>query len=291
MKAASTLGIIAASVLLALGTQNFILPQHAAAPTGKKETAYDRVTRTNTLRCAYALYPPFVAKDANTGKLSGIMPEVMNYFEQASGIKVIWEPEIDWGTIAVTLQSGKADAFCAGMYMTPKRGLVMQGSTPIFLGTVEAFVRKDDIRFDNALDLINQPNIKIEVNAGDLSEEIAQRSFPQAQRVYKGEYGGESQLFMDIALNKADLTLSGPSNLSIFNQNNPTMALRKVVFDRPLMAFPSVIAVDFHEASLLPLINATLNNLHSGGIIEKIVRAKTGADYGNGYFVAKPTVN
>ncbi|MDD5586503.1 MAG: transporter substrate-binding domain-containing protein, partial [Alphaproteobacteria bacterium] len=214
---AKTLFAIIAAVLVALGLQNYII---APAKTGvaeapaQKESAYDRVMRTNTLRCAYALYSPWVSKDPNTGKISGIMPDLMAEFEKANGLKVEWGPEIDWGNIAATLQSGKADAFCSAMYMTPKRGRVMAGSTPIFFGTIEAYVRQDDKRFDSNVDLINRPEVRLEVNAGDISEEIAQSIFPKAQRVYKGEFGGEDQLFIDVATNKADLTLSGPNNLS-----------------------------------------------------------------------------
>jgi ABC-type amino acid transport substrate-binding protein len=287
--------VIIVAVLVALGLQNFVIAPAkkdvAEAPTAQKESAYDRVMRTNTLRCAYAVYAPWVTKDPNTGKLGGIVPEILGELERASGLKVEWGPEIDWGNIAVTLQSGKADAFCAGMYMTPKRGRVMAGSTPIFFGTVEAYVRQNDTRFDNNVDLINKPDVNIEVNAGDLSEEIAQSIFPNAKRVYKGEFGGEDQLFLDVATGKADVTLSGPTNISTFNAGNPSMTLRKVALERPLVAFASVLAVDLREASLLPVINASLHNLIDGGVVERIMRTHTGTDYGNGYFAAKPQID
>ena len=127
--------LVVLAVLLALGIQNFILSRNSTEST-KTETAYERVVRTNTLRCAYAIYPPFLGKDPNTGKLSGFMPDMMAEFERASGFKIEWGPEIDWGNIGMTLQSGKADAFCAGMFLTPKRGHVIAGSIPVMFSSM-----------------------------------------------------------------------------------------------------------------------------------------------------------
>ena len=291
MKTASILGTIAASVLLTLGIQHFILSQNPVPSSVKKETAHERVMRTNTLRCAYALYPPMLAKDPNSGKLSGVYADVMAEFEVANGLKVVWGPEIDWGDISATLQSGKADAFCAGGLLTPKRGRVIAGSLPVIYTFMEAYARADDHRFDNNRDRINQSDVRIEVNAGDISEELAQRIFPQAQRVYKSALGDESQLFLDVDSGKADVKLSGPSNLSVYNKNNSAMALRKIDLPNPLMPFQSVISVDINEQALLHLINATVRNLIDVGSVERIVKLHTGADYGTAYIAPKPQTN
>lgn len=281
---------IIAAVIISLGIQNLVLPK-ISSDSIQRETAYDRVIRTNTLRCAYAVLPPFLGKDPNNGKLSGLMPSLMAEFEKASGIKVEWGPEIDWSDVAVTLQSGKADAFCTSMAATPKRGRVIANSIPLFYGVLTAFVRPNDTRFDNNPERINQPDVRLSVNEGDLSEECAQRIFPQAQRVYKGVLGGEDALFLNVATNKADVVLSSPSNLSIFNKNSPEMALRKVEFQRILAFFPSVIGVDIREQTLLPVINATLHNLIDNGVVERALRANLGTDYGSSYFPAKPQLN
>jgi polar amino acid transport system substrate-binding protein len=282
--------LILIAVVITLGIQNFVLPKNQPG-SAKTETAYDRVVRTNTLRCAYALYPPFLGKDPNTGKLNGIMADVMAEFEKASGLKIEWGPEIDWGNIAATLQSGKADAFCTTMLLTPKRGRVMAGSIPIFFTTVEAYARPDDLRFDNNSERLNQPDVRLSVNMGDLSEEVALRFFPQAQRVYKGELGGESALFLNVAANKADVTFSGPANLFAYNKNNPAMTLRQVKFQRPLMNFAGAMGVEIHETALLNVIDATLHDLIDNGIVDKILRVNLGADYNVAYFPPKPQAN
>jgi ABC-type amino acid transport substrate-binding protein len=277
-----------AAVLAALILQRYVVPERQASRIQTHESAYERVMRTNTLRCAYGTYPPFVAKDPNTGKLSGLMPDLMAAFEQASGLKVEWGPEIDWGDIATTLQTGKADAFCTGLAATPKRGRAIGFSAPLLYGVLAAFVRPDDRRFDHALDQINQADVRLSVNEGDLSEEYALRLFPKAQRVYKGALGGEDALFLNVAMNKADITLSAPSNQSIFNKNNGTMALRRVELDRAPASFPASIGVDSHETALLGVLDTTLHDLIDNGVVDKLARAHLGDDYGASYVPAKP---
>jgi len=141
MEKHSALWTILIAVVIALGIQNFALRPATTTTAAPKESAYERVIRTNTLRCGYALYPPFISKDPNTGKLSGIAPSLMGEVEKATGLNVVWGPEIDFGNITPTLQSGKADAFCTGMAMTPARGRVLIGSIPFSYGAIEAYVR------------------------------------------------------------------------------------------------------------------------------------------------------
>lgn len=288
MKNTNALPLIIAIIALSVGVWSIASSSKQVGANKPLETAYDRVTQTGILRCAYAVYPPFLAKDPNTGKLSGIMPEIMADFTKANDIKVEWGPEIGFGEIAETLLSNKADAFCAGMAITPKRGKVIAPSTPLYFASLEAFVRSDDTRFDNHPERINQKDVKIAVNLGDFSEEIAVRIFPEAERAYIGALGGESQLFMDVALKKADLTLSGPSNLSTWNSSNQAMKLRKVVMSRPLMVFPAVIGVEIHEQELLNLLNSTLHSLIDSGLVDKALRTNVGDQYGTAYLPPKP---
>jgi len=151
-------------------------------------------------------------------------------------------------------------------------------------------VRQGDTRFDNAPEKINNPNIKIEVNMGDLSEAIAKRFFPNATLVYRGSVGGEDQLFLDVAMKKADVTFSGPSNLSLYNQNNKAMALRQVPLTHPLNTLSGVIAVDIHETALMSVINASLHDLIDNGVVDRILKTETGKDYGKGIIPPKPRI-
>lgn len=280
---------ILAAVVIALAAQNILFTQKSATQESQ-QPAYDRVIKTNTLRCAYALYPPFISKDPNTGKLSGFMVDVMEELSKVTEIKVDWTTEIDFGAITPTLQSGKADAFCSGMAITPARGRVLAASLPVSFGAIEAYVRKDDYRFDNAPEKINSTDIKLEVNEGDLSEQIAKRFFPKASLAYRGTMGGEDQLFLDVAMKKADVTFSGPSNLSLFNHDNPQKALRKVPFPRPLYLVSAAVSTDIKEVALMNLINVSLQDMIDNGSLDALLKKNMGKDYGSAYLPPKPRI-
>lgn len=282
-----TLAVLFAGAALALLIQNTVF---APKPTtnAAAQPAYDRVLKTNTLRCAYAPFPLFLEKNPNTGALSGIMPEITQEIEKISGLKIEWVAEIDYSTIAETLRTGKADAFCTGMALTPSRGKVLTGSVPVAYAVMGTYVRQNDMRFDNNPAKIDDPKIKLEVNMGDFSEEIAKRFFPKAERVYRGAIGGEDQLFLDVAMGKADVTFSGPNNAETFNKNNPMSALRLVPFTRPIYRVPVVIGLDIHEAALANLLNASLNDLIDNGVIEKIIQKNAGAYFETAFTAPKP---
>ncbi|MDD2324777.1 MAG: transporter substrate-binding domain-containing protein [Alphaproteobacteria bacterium] len=280
---------ILAAVVIALGVQNTLFSDNTSR-TVSQQPAYDRVLKTNTLRCAYAVFPHFLEKDPNTGKLSGIMPSLMEEVGKLTGLTVEWGPEIDYGDIALTLQTGKADLFCTGIAMTPSRGRVIGGSTPVAYAPMAAYVRANDQRFDNAPDKINNPSIKIEVNEGDFSEEIAKRFFPKATLVYRGPTGGESQLFLDVAMNKADVTFSGPSYLSIFNTNNPDIALRLAPFNQTIYAVPVVLAGEIREEALLRMIDVALKDIINNNVMDKLLHDALGQDYAVAYFPPKKDI-
>ena len=56
----------------------------------KKETTYERVMRTRTIRCGYFVWPPFLTKDLNTGALSGLNYDVAEEMGKLLDLKIEW---------------------------------------------------------------------------------------------------------------------------------------------------------------------------------------------------------
>jgi ABC-type amino acid transport substrate-binding protein len=61
-------------------------------------------------------------RDPNTGQFSGITYDFMQEVGKSMNIKVEYSMEVPWDSAAVALQTGKADAHCAGIWATPSRG-------------------------------------------------------------------------------------------------------------------------------------------------------------------------
>jgi ABC-type amino acid transport substrate-binding protein len=89
-------------------------PSRQSAPAfSKPETAYERVIRTRTLRCGWALWPIFEDIDPNTKELKGIVPEFTQALAQKLNLKIEWVMEVQWGQEPEALATGKIDAICS----------------------------------------------------------------------------------------------------------------------------------------------------------------------------------
>lgn len=240
------------------------------ADATEKNSIYDNVIKTNTLRCGYGIFPPFVEKDPNSGKIYGAVPDIMDEIGKALGIKIEYTEEIDWGQIAAALQSGRIDAMCAGMWGTAERGRVMAFAGPLYFTTLEAYVRADDQRFDNNAGRINQSDITIATNDGDVTEEIADTLFPKAQRFAKVQLAGEEFLLMNVMTGKADVTFTAPSIAAAFIEKNPGK-LRQVPLEKPIRVYKNVIGIDIHEQALWHMLNNAIEQLHNSGSLDLIL--------------------
>ncbi len=234
-----------------------------------KESVYDRVMKTGTIRCGYGVFPPIIMKEPNTGEIKGIFADIMNEIGKVSDLKIEWVQEVDWGQIPQALSSGKIDAMCAGMWGTPKRGKVMAFSKPLFFSYAKAYARYDDNRFDNNMKAINDPQVKLSVNDGDISMEIAERFFPKADRVSKIQLAGEDFLLMNVATQKADIALTTPSIAQNYIKNNPK-SIKEIPLPNYLAINQNVIGVGIHDDAMVRLLNAAIDDLQYNGVIKGI---------------------
>ncbi len=105
---------------------------------------YDRVMQTKTLRCGYGVWPPFIDKDANTGKMSGIFYEYVEALGKNLGIKMIWSTELGTGEFISALQSGRIDAMCASIWPNAVRAKDIDFVRPVYFSPIYAYARSND---------------------------------------------------------------------------------------------------------------------------------------------------
>jgi len=235
-----------------------------------ENSVYAKVIKSGKLRCGYGIFPGAIYKDPNTGELSGLVIEFVEELGKITNLKIEWTEEIDWGNIGVSLQSRKIDAMCAAIWASAGRGRVVAFSNPIFLTSVDAFVRSDDLRFEDNIDILNSPEYVIATNHGDVSEELANRLFPKAKKFAKSQIAGEDQLFMNVLTKKADITFSNAVLMNDFNKNNDN-GIRKVKLDAPFLIYKNTIGVDIHERELLSMINTAVDQLVYSGYVDYLL--------------------
>jgi ABC-type amino acid transport substrate-binding protein len=236
-----------------------------------KESAYDRVMRTNTLRCGYFVGDPYLIKDPNTGALSGIWFDYMEAVGKALKIKIDWAEEIGLGDFGVALDSNRVDAMCLGIWVDPDRAKIADYITPISYHAAYVWVRENDDRFDRNFDELNSSNTTITYLDGDIAASVADEDFPDAKRLTLPQLSQVNQALENVATKKADFTIFTPEIVEKFNKNRNNK-LRKADIGYPIRTFPESIAVKRGETELVNLLNYTTNFLINNGKIDRILK-------------------
>lgn len=129
------------SRILTVFTVLFLLVCSIGNAKAETDTIYRKIISSQTIHCGYAEWPPFMAINPNTGKVSGLMYDVWEMIGKKLGLKIEWTRSLGWGEITEAVKSSKIDAFCAGIdiwpdvaeHMKSMRNLLL--SRPIFYKT------------------------------------------------------------------------------------------------------------------------------------------------------------
>src|SRR5688572_14133278 len=171
----------------------------------EKESVYDRVMRTGTIRCGYTVTEA-VQKDPNTGKIHGLVPEIVEEAARVLDLKEEWVEEFTWANFTEVLRSGRGDALCINLWGDAVGAKFMLYSVPFHFSGVGAFVRADDTRFDGSgFEKLNSPDVRVSTMDGEMSGIIAAQDFPKAKPVSITQLGDSSQLLLELTHNKADV--------------------------------------------------------------------------------------
>lgn len=286
MKTSHILLVILIALLAGFGGAK-LAAKSDSTQTAKAETAYERVMRTQTLRCGYAVWSGVVMKNDN-GQLYGPWVDLTNELGKATGLKVEWVSEVDWGGIGAALKSNKIDAMCAGLWSSATKAKEISFTTPVAYQALEVFVRNNDHRFDGDQSLLNNKEIKLAVLENDNSDFISQSDFPNAQRnVLSTLTGSDADLVLNVATNKADATFTSAGFWHDFEKTNPGQ-VRRLFPGRYLRVFGLTYGVNNDDIRLTNLLNAGVSEMLNSGTVNRILDSAD-KDYPDTYIRAAKT--
>lgn len=261
-------------------------PQGASTPI--RESAYDRIMRTGTLRCGYYSYPPEIIVDANTRQISGWAHDIVERVGQELGLKVEWVEEITLDTIYEGVNAGRFDALCSTLWESPQRSKHVLFTQNVVYPTYYPFVRADDHRFDANLQRINAPDVKVAIMDGEYGQVVANEFFANAKQDALPRGTMYSMIFEEVAHRKADVVFAVPSTGQLYMKGNPGV-LR--MLNREVVVMPaSVMMLRSDEIKLKQLLDSTLRHLLNRGVVRDIIAKYHPGDKITNYPVAKPYV-
>jgi ABC-type amino acid transport substrate-binding protein len=246
--------------------------------TDIKETAYERVVRTNILRCGYIIWPILFEKNVNTGAYSGVIYDYMDAISKVTGLKIEYVEEIPFSGIGESLRTDRIDAVCGPLWPDAARGKYVAFVNPMFVHEIFPVVRANDTRFDNNLSLINDPAVKITRIDGEASKNTIDNMYPKAGLLALPQTTDEAQWMLSLATGKADVAFAFESIVNRFNEHNETK-LR--IIPKTVVTYPNSIGVGVHEQSLKSWLDMATNDVIRSGMMHSILQkyGKDTADY------------
>lgn len=263
-----TAGIVGA--LAAFGVQHYAPSNSTSGVAEKpaKETTYDRVMRTKTLRCGYYIWPKFSEKDLQTGQMKGFFVDIVEEMAKGYGWQVDWVAEINLSEFAAALDTGHVDMLCGGLGIVPQRTAHALFSTPVGYGPVLAYARTDDERFDNNQEAVNQPNITLSTMEGEITSMIARTQFPKAKVLEITSMQGGPILFENVAAKKADIVFQDPASFEVYNTHNPDKL--KLVPDVGMGVFSFGFPIQADQNRFKWVVDTAIADLQNRGVVEQL---------------------
>jgi polar amino acid transport system substrate-binding protein len=269
--------------ILSLLVLLFAIPAFAAE---EKESVYDRVMRTGTIKCGYYVAPPEFGKDPNTGEFSGIGYEVAEAVAEKLALKIDWAEEVGWGVMIEGLLSSRYDAVCSSIWDRADQGRQVDFTIPYMYTPVGLFVRADDDRFNANKASINSPEVTIAVIDGENSQTVVQQDFPRAKVLSLPQLSDLSLMLESVATGKADVAITYQASFHEFERNN-SGKLKQLFVNKPIRAFGNTIMIPRGEVEFKAMLDTALRELLNSGKIDEIVERNQAAP-GDFYPIAKP---
>lgn len=250
---------------------------------GQKETTdtsikYRDVIASGVIRCGYGVSPPILAKDPNTGVVSGLDAEIWQAIGQQLGLKIDWAEEAGWGNFIEGLDSGRYDAFCSQHWPDPSRSKHLTTSDPVIYSFLDGYARADDARFDGNLARVDQPDVVIPVIDGDISIMMSETRFPRSKMLVLPQTATVSEMLMSIVSKKADLMFMDQAMAKALLDANPG-SLRKIPGLERVYTFAGHYGFKQGDTVLRDMVNLALRRLVDDGTVARLA-TKYSTDYG-----------
>lgn len=286
MKLQSLIPTVVVAIIASVGTSAFIARNDNGTAAANQEAAYERVMKTNTLRCGYWVSPPSTSLNTKTNKVEGFAIDVVEEMAKRLSLKVEWTEEVTFGTQLAGLEANRYDAACTGAFITAGRSRNAEWTVPFVYNGFVGVVRADDDRFSNDTARANAPDITITAMDGDVTTEIAKNSFQKSAKLPIAQNADYSTSYLNVIGRKADMLFDEPGRVQTYIRNNGRN-VKIVGADKPILISAWSIPVKVGEYKLSGMLSGTITEMQLDGTIERIAGKYQDTE---GYYFLKPSL-
>jgi polar amino acid transport system substrate-binding protein len=248
---------------------------HFNTANATQESVFDRVIRTNTLRCAYATWAPGFYVDPKTGEKKGFSVEIAEAIGKKLDLKISWAEETGWGTAEQGFTTGRYDAMCAHVCFDARRQRAATFAQPFLIEPLVVMVRADDTRFDDDTNKINDADLTVAVMRGSILEYMAKDYAPRAKVIDLSELGSQTDMFMALTSKKIDFAFNTGVSAENYAKANPGKIR---IISQPLRHCNAGFLLPLGDERLKAMIDGATKELLANGTIDEILSRSYGAN-------------
>jgi polar amino acid transport system substrate-binding protein len=225
----------------------------------------DKIPKDHVLHAAYVVYPPFVTKDANTGKVGGYFIDLMNEIAAHGNFRITYE-EAKWGTMVAGLEGRRYDLVVSGIFPTIPRSLSVAFARPVmYIGLSGVVSAKNTHQW--TLSDLQQPGLRVAVVNGEVGDEYRKQYLPNAKATVL-DSADISRAAAEVAAGRADVALAESITMVQFAAANPSV--RTVFVDQPLQVFGSTLMLRRGDPDWLNFLNTAIDFEEQSGFLRQL---------------------
>jgi len=185
-------------------------------------------------------------------------------------LKIEFTEEVGWGTMVEAVQTGKVDMVCTGLWPSSTRGKFADFTAPIYYSPIRAYVKKGNKKFDGNIAIANSPDVNIATVDGEMTSIIAKFDFQKAKTLALPQNSDVSQVLLNVASGKADITFVESVVANQYLANNPN-SIQAVANVAPQRVYPNVMMVPKGDIKFESMLNVAFEELANSGTTDKII--------------------
>ncbi|MFY9288171.1 MAG: transporter substrate-binding domain-containing protein [Alphaproteobacteria bacterium] len=266
MKLVSLIFIGLLSALGAGATVSVLSAKDGVSPTSK-ESLYERITSTGTIRCGYTSWKPVFFIDPVTGEKKGIFHDLIEEAGKRLNLKIVWQEEVGWGSIIESIRSGRVDMVCGGYWLNTPRLRNLSATAPQLYTPLYVYGRQDETRSFKSLNDLNSDQLTVATIDGSGEAEIVAKRFAKTKRFTLTELNTEADEIQALLTNKVDFIVLDVASANVYMAANPGK-IRSLLPDEPTVVFPNVMLMPQHEHQLKEVMDNILRNIEYDGTLD-----------------------
>lgn len=239
----------------------------------QKESTFDRVMRTGTIRCGYYVFPPMTTRDPNTNELSGFSVDFMNRLGERGSLKIEWAEEVTFGNWVPAMQAGRFDMICTPMWPDLPHAKAVTFTHSLFYAGKYVAVMANDPRFTNQTLLadLNNETYTFVAQEGNMTLNTTKSVVPKAKLYVLAASADGGEYYQSLISKKADAVITDANGIEQWNRNNPDNLMKFLDLAHPvtLQQFPLVVRRG--ETDLMLFLNLAIDEMNNAGDIDRML--------------------